>query len=243
MPNWVDVIVENADQHEALRTFLSAVFGWTWQLGSADTGFYAVAQHDGSPVLGLGQGEGGSGEWTTYFCSEDIDHDVARATELGASVGFGPWKVMDAGSMAILSDPVGARFGLWQADQFSGFGVGYEPGAPGWFDHASSDPATALAFYREFTQQSVVDAGPDMNVLAHGDQWFASLSPSPRGGEATWNAIFVVDTLERVHAVVPEHGGTIIEKEMPVPGSAICVFTDPVFHSAVTVMRAGNHPE
>ena len=30
MPCWVDVMVENDDEHQALRDFLSTVFDWTW---------------------------------------------------------------------------------------------------------------------------------------------------------------------------------------------------------------------
>lgn len=82
-----------------------------------------------------------------------------------------------------------------------------------------------------------------MRVLTNGtDQWYASLSQGT-DTPARWMPIYVVDTLERARDVVTRHGGAIIVEEMPVPGSAICVFSEPVNGTLMTVMRAGEQPE
>ena len=52
--------------------------------------------------------------WATYFMTEDIHESVLKAKILGAELVFG---VMDVppGSFAVMDDPQGVRFSLWQA--------------------------------------------------------------------------------------------------------------------------------
>jgi hypothetical protein len=239
MPCWVDVMVATQEQHHDKRAFLSALFDWTWQEGGAETGHYAFALSNGHPVLGLGITDDGNGAATTYFSTKDIEAAITRATELGASVIVPAMQVMDLGWMAILVDPVGASYGLWQPGSFQGFGVAFEENAPGWFDQVSLDPERASEFYAALSGHDVTSPAPEMRVLQNDEQWYASLSHSPTGEAPQWKPIYVVDSLERIHELVPRHGGTILIKEMPVPGSAICTFSEPVNGTLMTVMRGG----
>jgi predicted enzyme related to lactoylglutathione lyase len=236
-------MVETEEQHHDLRAFLTALFDWTWDLGGPEMAFYAIASSNGSPVLGLGRFEGGRGVATTYFTTPDIDATIQRATELGASAMMPATQVMDLGHMAVLIDPTGANFGLWQPGTFIGFGVQYEENAPGWFDHASSDPQKAGEFYAALTGFTLTTMEGDMRILQNGEQWFASVSDGQAGDSPQWKPIFVVDSLKRIHEAVPRLGGAILIEEMPVPGSALCVFTEPVNGTVMTVMAAGQNPE
>jgi len=242
MPIWVDVNVETQEQHHDLRAFLSALYDWTWDVGGPEMGYYAIASHDGQPVFGVGQGEGADGQAITYFKTSTINETFDEAIELGSSIVVPVTQVMDIGTMAILTDPFGARFGLWQPGTFGGFGVAYEPNAPGWFDHVSDNPGEASEFYASITGHKVFLPDSDMRILQNGEQWFASLSHSQSGADPQWNPIIVVDSLKRIHETVPRLGGAILIEEMPVPGSAICVFSEPVNGTLMTVMQGGDHP-
>jgi predicted enzyme related to lactoylglutathione lyase len=242
MPCWVDVAVANEEEHEAKRAFLSALFDWTWQLGEPEMGNYALAMSQDLPVLGLMQMEGAQGVATSYFSTSNIDDAIARATDDGATVVVPRMDVTDLGSMAVLVDPVGAAFGLWQPGTFHGFGVMHEANAPGWFDESSEDPARATEFYLKLSGHQLVTPDAGMAVLTNGDNWYASLT-KVEGEPARWMPIYVVDSLERAREVITRHGGAILVEEMPVPGSAICVFTEPVNGATMTVMRGGEHPE
>ncbi len=52
--------------------------------------------------------------WTTYIGTQDADATVARAKELGGMVLNGPMDVPGQGRFAIIRDPAGAVFGVWQ---------------------------------------------------------------------------------------------------------------------------------
>lgn len=243
MPSWVDVMVANDEQHHDTRAFLSALFDWTWELGTAETGFYAIAAANGAPVLGLGQMPGATGAMTTYFATSSIEDSLKEAEQRGATVVMPAMQVMEAGTMAVLLDPSGGPYGLWQANQFTGFGVMYEVNAPGWFDHVSADPQRDGEYYAAVTGHQLTPMEGDMRILQNGEQWFASISHAQQDEKAQWKPIYVVDTLERIHETVPRHGGAIVIPEMPVPGSAICVFSEPVNGTLMTVMRAGAAPD
>jgi len=104
------------------------------------------------------------------------------------------------------------------------------------------DPAAAAAYYTALTGHTVIEPSPGMQVLNVGEQWFASVSHNqvPERPGAQWNSIYVVETLEAARNKIRELGGTIVLEEMPVPGSAICVFVEPVMNTAVTIMGAGS---
>ena len=243
MPCWIDVMVATEEQHHDTRAFLSALFNWTWDVGSPEMGSYSIALVDGAPVFGLGVDERAKGDVTTYFASADINDSVKCALNLGASVVAPVMDVMDLGKMALLLDPAGAPFGFWQAGTFLGFGVMYQENTPGWFDHVSSEPQRDGEFYAAITGHQLTPMEGDMRILQNGDQWFASVTHAQGGEHAQWKPIIVVDALERIHEAVPRLGGTIVLAEMPVPGSAICVFSEPVSGTLMTVMRAGHAPE
>jgi predicted enzyme related to lactoylglutathione lyase len=234
IPDWVDVMVETAEQREALMNFYSSLYGWTWDIGGEQMGYYSIAQFDGAPVMGLGQGPGGAGAMVPYFLTDDINASAATASELGGTVFMGPMEVPGAGIMALVTDPTGAVHGLWQEGEFRGF--------VGWYDHASNDPTAAAAYYTALTGHTVIEPSPGMQVLNVGEQWFASVSQNqvPERPGAQWNSIYVVDTLEAARNKIRELGGTIVLEEMPVPGSASCVFIEPVMNTAVTIMGAGS---
>jgi predicted enzyme related to lactoylglutathione lyase len=242
MPSWVDVMVPTQEQHHDKRAFLTALFDWTWDLGDENTGYYAIGSSNGAPVIGLGIGEGTNGNTTTYFASSDVEEDVKKATDRGASVMMPATKVMDLGTMAILIDPAGAPFGLWRAGTFAGFGLMHEANAPGWFDHVSPDPQRDGEFYSALSGHTLTALDGDMRILQNGDDWYASVSHAQEGEQPQWKPIYVVDSLQRIHETVPRHGGSIVIEEMPVPGSAICVFSEPVNGTLMTVMRGGEHP-
>ncbi len=52
---------------------------------------------------------------------------------------MGPMDVFDLGRFAVLADPSGAVFSLWQARSFAGAAVFNAPGSLGWVELATRD--------------------------------------------------------------------------------------------------------
>jgi predicted enzyme related to lactoylglutathione lyase len=57
--------------------------------------------------------------WMTYFTVEDLDAIVDKAKDMDASVTFGPID-LTMGRIAILIDPQGAAFGVFESTEGSG---------------------------------------------------------------------------------------------------------------------------
>lgn len=244
MPCWIDASVSTSAEREGLIDFYSALFGWTFDVDAPETGFYSIARHRGKAVLGIGEQPDGQGRWITYFSTSDIERTIERVRANGGQVFFPPMQVMDVGWMALALDPTGAVHGLWQPITFQGFEVVYEPNAPGWFDHVSEDTQSAAKYYENILSNGIEsDSQESMTILRRGEQWFASFTHEDGANQAPqWTPVFVVDSLNRVRTRVRELGGKVVVEEMPVPGSAISIFQDPIVGTYVTVMRAGEDP-
>ena len=85
--------------------------------------------------------------WNTYVWVDNVDETVATARAAGGGVVSEPFDVMDSGRMAVLSDPEGAVFCVWQAKEHKGAKVVNEHGALNFNGLATRDPEGAAAFY------------------------------------------------------------------------------------------------
>jgi predicted enzyme related to lactoylglutathione lyase len=88
MPCWIDASVSTSAEREGLIDFYGALFGWTFDVGAPVTGFYSIARHDGSAVLGIGEQSDGQGRWVTYFSTPNIETAISRAKEYGSRPRF-----------------------------------------------------------------------------------------------------------------------------------------------------------
>lgn len=148
--SWIDV---SGRETTKSAEFYRGLFGWeaVSQGPAEESGGYAVFQRDGQAVAGIGPGEHPA--WTVYFAVVDVAAAVARAVELGGSVMLDPLVVPspitggDAGTMAVLADPAGAPFAVWQGIDLSGADVTREPGSYRWAELATRDVEGAKAFY------------------------------------------------------------------------------------------------
>ncbi len=97
------------------KSFYSAAFGWGW--GGSDE--YAEAQVSGRSIGGVlprppDYPADMPDSWTVFFGSADVDGDVKKATDTGATVVVQPTDIPDTGRFAVLVDPQGAVFALFK---------------------------------------------------------------------------------------------------------------------------------
>jgi predicted enzyme related to lactoylglutathione lyase len=115
----------NTRDPEAAKAFYGAVFGWdAREVEMGEAGTYTTWRHadrseDEDSIGGLLDMRGMVDDnvpvhWMTYFTVEDFDATKEKAEERGASVTFGPME-LPIGRLAILTDPQGAAFGIFES--------------------------------------------------------------------------------------------------------------------------------
>ncbi|MGH9246494.1 MAG: VOC family protein [Acidimicrobiales bacterium] len=149
VPCWVDT---SQPDPEAAVGFYGDLFGWAFddQMPADAPGRYFVARLRSRDVAGVGSrpDEGPpTAMWNTYIWVDSADDTAAGVRDEGGTVLTAPFDVYDAGRMAVCSDPSGAAFCVWQANQHKGAQVVNEPGTWNWSDLNTRDPAGAKAFY------------------------------------------------------------------------------------------------
>jgi uncharacterized protein len=97
------------------KAFYSETFGWGW--GGSDD--YAEAQVAGRTVAGVTPRRPDlpaevPDNWLVYFGSTDVDADVKKATDKGATVVAGPMDIPGTGRFAVLIDPQGGAFAIFK---------------------------------------------------------------------------------------------------------------------------------
>lgn len=148
---WIELAT--TDQ-PAAKNFYSGLFDWDIaEFPIAANDFYTTFKIDGRDVAAAytlrseQRAQGVPPHWNLYVAVENADSTTERATGLGTKVIAKPFAVHDAGRMAILQDPAGAVFSVWQAKRNIGFGV---KGIPGTFcvaDLSTPDQDGASRFY------------------------------------------------------------------------------------------------
>jgi predicted enzyme related to lactoylglutathione lyase len=155
--------------------------------------------------------------WNIYFASGNAATDAARAAALGAKVTAPAMDIGEFGSMAMLTDPTGAAFGLWQAGQHIGSQLVNEPGAPAWFELYSPDAKRARDFYTAFLGATAnpMPGGMEYYVLQHGDEELAGImqiDPSWGNFHPQWMVYFGVKNADDALATVKKQGGKALSK-------------------------------
>jgi predicted enzyme related to lactoylglutathione lyase len=152
VPCWVETL--QADPRAALD-FYAGVFGWEFAgpgpMPDGLPGEYFVAQVRGRDVAGIGPlpdvEPAPVPSWNTYIRVDSADQAVEQATAAGAGVLMGPLDALPAGRLAVLVDPVGAAFCVWEARAREGAQRINEPGTWTMSSLHATDGARAKAFY------------------------------------------------------------------------------------------------
>ncbi len=166
------------------RAFYTDLFGWTYTENPIGEGqVYVMLQHEGRDVGATYQltddmkEQGVPPHWAVYLATDDADATARKATALGGTVVMGPFDVFDAGRMAILRDPAGATFSVWQPKTHPGAQAVGEINTVCWNELISHDAAVAEAFYCNLfgytTEVMPMEQGP-YTLFKDGDM--------PRGG-------------------------------------------------------------
>ncbi len=162
--------LSTSDQ-KAASAFYGKLFGWQINdtpMGPGETyTIFKVRGRDAAAACTLRKEEKDMGvppHWNSYISVKNVDEAVKKAQGLGASILAPPFDVMDAGRMAVVQDPTGAFFCLWQAGRSTGAKVLDEPGALCWTELSTRDTKKAESFYTQMFGWSPKHSAPGASM-------------------------------------------------------------------------------
>jgi predicted enzyme related to lactoylglutathione lyase len=230
-PTWIDLGIPDLDR--ALE-FYGAVFDWEFEVGPEEYGRYTLCLLDGRRAAGIAPNPDPNATefwWNVYLATDDCDAAAARVTAAGGTMLVEPMDVMDQGRAAMVRDPVGAQFGLWQGRATVGCEVVNEPGALVRNDLVTPTPAPARDFYAAvfgFTLDRNDDMPEaDFTFLRRPDgHEIGGIFGNPAAPRSTWNTLFeVADTDEVVRRAAAAGGKAEVPSDMLY--GRIAAVTDP----------------
>jgi hypothetical protein len=233
---WVELATSDL---AAGRNFYEKTFGWrsdaTTLEGWGEYATFKVAG-DRSAAGGYAQQEGERSmgvppHWNLYVTTDDVDAGVAKATELGGQATI-PGMDTPIGRMAVIADPTGARFCLWQSEQMPGFAVMGEDGSFVWADLITEDKDRAKEFYSGLFGWTGEDQGEefgDYTLVKRGGEGIGGMmNPMQPGMPANWMPYFFVDDADTVTNRASEAGANVMVPPTPIPTiGTFAVIADP----------------
>jgi predicted enzyme related to lactoylglutathione lyase len=257
VPCWIDT--SHPDPQAALD-FYRGLFGWEFDdaMPEGTDGHYFIGRIRGGDVAAISAAPEGAppmAVWNTYIWVESADDAAEAARAAGGRVMMEPFDVMDAGRMAVLADPEGAVFCVWQAKEHKGSKVVNEHGSLNFNGLATRDPDAAKAFYGQVFgwRTLALPAGEMWTLPGYGDHLeesspglreqmaqmgapdgfidvVAALTPiadDDTDTPAHWSVTFAVDDADATAAKAAELGGTVLAGPVDAPWTKMAVIRDP----------------
>ncbi len=247
VPSWVDVVGPDTRR---LTDFYGAVFGWDFigpgQMPGDPPGEYFVAQLRGRDIAGVASLPPGAEApgWTTYIEVESVDRAAQDVERAGGEVVVEPFDALPAGRIAMVADPAGAFFSVWEPRERRGAQLVNEPSAWSMSALNTTDRDGAAEFYGTvfgwtldtfqlgdmevglFRLPGYVGGEPEQPVPR---DLVATVAPADNGEaqSARWGVDFWVDDIERVVATVAESGGSVVAEPYDVSILRQAVVADP----------------
>jgi predicted enzyme related to lactoylglutathione lyase len=217
---WIELAT--TDQ-AAAQAFYAKIFGWSANnLPMGPNDFYTIFELQGRAAAAGCKlqpdqlAKGVPPHWNLYVAVQSADGTAARATELGGTVLAPPFDVFDAGRMAVLQDPTGAVFSLWQANKNSGTGITGSHGTLCWADLSTPDQARAGQFYSDLFGWQVMkeDEDPAHSYwhIKNGEEFIGGIPPASYrqpGTPAHWLAYFAVSDCDTTAAAAKNLGAKL----------------------------------
>ncbi len=219
-PAWIDLVTDDTD---SARTFYTALFGWTATESIEEHGNFITFWHDDEQVAGLNRTVSRSGTpagWLTYLSVADADDTTKRAQAAGAEVRVQPRTVGSQGRMAVLTDPAGAVFALWQSAEHTGYGRFGEYGTPVWHELSTRDFDKATRFYRDVFDWRLAPLSDtdEFRYSVFGPEGhevggvFDAAATLPADAPSSWSVYIGVENVTTCTARAAELGGRVIRE-------------------------------
>ncbi|MFY9609462.1 MAG: VOC family protein [Blastocatellia bacterium] len=217
---WIELGTSDPD---GAKKFYKGLFGWEAEDMPADPDMiYTMLRIRGLDVgamYKLGAEEAAHGvppHWNSYVAVTSADEAATKAKALGANILADAFDVMDVGRMAIVQDPLGAAFCVWQAKAHFGVKLVGEAGTFCWDELWTTDRKKATEFYTGlfgWTAKASESAAPGgyTEWMNAGQPIGGMMEITPEMGPVppNWLPYFMVADCDASAAKAKERGGKL----------------------------------
>jgi predicted enzyme related to lactoylglutathione lyase len=257
VPCWIDT---SQPDPEAAVDFYSGLFGWEFEdvMPPDSPGKYFMARIRGGDVAAVGsipEGAPPMAMWNTYVWVESADDAASKAQGAGGRVVTEPFDVMEAGRMAVFTDPEGAACCVWQANEHRGARIVNEPGSLVFNGLNTRDPRGVESFYNAvFGWETLTLDGGEMWTLPGYGDYLEQINPGFREQVAAfgaperfadvvaslnpiaddqpdapphWSVTFSVEDADATAERAKELGGKVVAAPFDAPWVRMTVLADP----------------
>jgi predicted enzyme related to lactoylglutathione lyase len=235
---WIEL---GTTDQSAAKNFYGSIFGWTAiDHPMGPDGVYTIFQlerRDAAAAYTLRADQRAQHvppHWMLYIMVDNVDASAAKVPQLGGKVIVAPFDVMDAGRMAVIADPAGAYFCLWQANRSTGTQIAQVHGTLCWADLSTPDPERAKAFYSGLFGWQLMVGEKDTSGYLHiknGEHFIGGVPPAAHrqpGVPPHWLAYFQVDDVDATANKAKEMGAKLFLPPMSMEGvGRMSVIADP----------------
>jgi len=214
---WVEL---GTTDQAAAKNFYASLFGWNandMPMGPGD--YYTIFRLDGRDAaaaytLNPERSGGAPPHWMLYISVASADDAAARAAQVGGKVVAPPFDVFDAGRMAVVQDPTGATFSLWQPKANQGIGIAGVDGTLCWADLMTADILRARQFYADLFGWEIAPGQNDPSGYLHiknGEAFIGGIPPAglQPGVPPHWLLYFLASDCDGAAAKAKSSGAKI----------------------------------
>jgi predicted enzyme related to lactoylglutathione lyase len=230
--SWVDLATTDA---AGAKSFYTGLFGWDVEDNDAGGGaVYTMCRVDGDAVCGLYEMSDDMRtadvppNWMSYVTVAVAVAAAARANELGGRVVDDAFDVLDVGRMAVLKDPQGAIFAVWQPRTRIGAERVNDAGCLCMNEVATPDVEAARSFYESLFGWTIEASGaPDgPSMVFNGGHVNGAVFALPEGMAPHWRPCFTVESTEKAVERVRELGGEQLGEPLDIGHGSIAMVRD-----------------
>jgi len=223
---WIELAT--TDQNAA-KMFYSGLFGWEINdMPMGPTEVYTIFRLEGRDAAAAcslrpdQRAQGIPPHWMLYITVDNADAAAARATKAGGKVFAPAFDVMDAGRMAVIADPTGATFCVWQPKRNPGLGIAGVDGTLCWADLSTPDSDRARKFYTDMFAWKMTDDTDDDPPsgyvhIQNGEQFIGGMLPlsfRQPGTPAHWMPYFYASNCDATASKAKQLGAKFCVEPM-----------------------------
>lgn len=240
---WIDFATPNP---EKMKIFYQRVFNWQYSDNPMPDGsvYIMISAADGGSVGGLFRMPEEMRKAqvpphiNNYIAVESMDKVVENAKNLGATIKAEPFDVFDYGRMAVLIDPTGATFSLWQTKSTDDEEIMAKRETHGmfcWQELMTTNVDQAANFYKKLFGWNLqkLDAKSMKYTVIKNQKTdiggMTMLMPEMKDLPSHWSTYFTTTNLDETVRIIKDNGGNIMTGPQDIPETgkfAICQAPD-----------------